>query len=1071
MTSPSEPLSYATAPLCSLGLYSRRVTQSLVGRGLELTAVEREVAAARNGMACLSMEGEPGIGKTRVLLSVEEIARVRGFRTIGATADEEIRGPFLVAKSIFASPALGDLNPDSPAEEAVRRVTEALTLGDSPGLESLAPERKLLRVFDLAANALRLLAIEKPLALLIDDLQWADEDSLRMLRYVVRAIASSPILLVFASRPSETAFIHEAVTLLADLERMGLLRRIKLARFGQAESTEFLRQVLGADVNLSSAAIMHAQSEGVPFILAEQAQAYREAGLIQQVDGVWTLARNADRLLPSAVRTLIERRVARLPEATRTTLAEAAILGRSFSLRDLREIKQRLNAPEEELAGLPEAIAPAVASGLLVEHGEASAADYSFTHDQIREYATATIPQTRRRLVHKAVVDLLTGGGDPAPASLPLLAQHALAAGDAELSTRCSIEAARRALQVHAPEEALRMVEVAHSVATSPKDRVSLLTLRDDALSMLRRPGQRLEGLSELAALAEALGDEQLKMRVMLRRAAAFRISGECEQAAEIARRVRATAAASGDRETELLACIELGQDILKVEIGEGYSHAVTESDLDEASEAFEHAAALAETVDDQASFAAATRELGVITVSRLRIRFLEMYKAGEHIPIIKRLTEGQRLSDIVPTLPIAPLVAEANERLSRALEVYDRIGDRQGAMSAIIALAFVAWAPEIHLTGSTSRIEEIRRLATRLQSLTKESDRELADAQMIFGVHVYARAKVFPDVAVAKGREAFDAARTLGDRSLEFAAAGGVALSHAEMGQTEDAQTWLGRAAAIARDAPNPYRARQIEFWRGIVRALEGDASGMREHLERAVQISIEQNQTSAKCEAMARLALESARLAAGAPELLALAERSANEVTSLVGLLRGHPAWKAQALAALSMVRAQQGRQEDALTAARDALNELDSAFHDDVSLEVVLPAAAAILEFGEEQEVAMVRERLLLILTLIAQRMTDESARVDWFRGPYGRELSRLTGDVRLPASGADGSQVGLDEEEIRILQLLTEGLTNSEIAKKLGVSEAEVRQQMAALLVKIGASSRADATAFAITRTLR
>src|SRR5262249_51917563 len=180
---------------------------------------------------------------------------------------------------------------------------------------------KLLRIFDLAALALRLLAKEHPVVLIIDDLQWVDGDSLRMLRYVARADGSSRILLVVAIRPSEVAFVNEAITLLADLERMGLVRRLKLKRLTQAQSTEFLQQAFDGPIQAASVAIMHAQAEGVPFVLSEQAHVYRDSGLIRQIDGVWSLAPNAERLLPSAVRTLIERRAVRLPEGAKMTLA------------------------------------------------------------------------------------------------------------------------------------------------------------------------------------------------------------------------------------------------------------------------------------------------------------------------------------------------------------------------------------------------------------------------------------------------------------------------------------------------------------------------------------------------------------------------------------------------------------------------------------------------------------------------------------------------------------------------------------------------------------------------------
>jgi DNA-binding NarL/FixJ family response regulator len=1048
------------------------VTQSLVGRTTELTAVEQELATGQGGMACIAIEGEPGIGKTRLLLSIEERARAGGYVTMTATADEEIRGPFLLARSIFASPSQIDGLEGTPAGLALDRIVDALSNRDDPGLESLPPDRKLLRIFDLAAGALRALSLVRPVAILIDDLQWADDDSLRLLRYVVRADAASRILLVVATRPSEVAFVQEAVTLLADLERMGFLRRIRLGRFSQADSTDFLHQVLGGRINASSAAIMHAQAEGVPFILAEQAHAYRDAGLIQQVDGVWTLARNAERLLPSSVRTLIQRRAARLPDETNACLAQAAVLGRSFSLRDLREVKAKLGENIDGLGSLAEVLQPAVEAGLLIQHDQRSAADYGFTHDQIREYATAGMTPPRRRAVHKAVVDMLLAGGEPPPGSLPLLALHALAAGETEFSVRFSVDAARAALEAHAPEEVLRLVEAAHPIATDPHDRVALLCLRDDALEMLRRPGQRLEGLAELSALTEALGDSSTRLSVMLRRAAALRLSGDHDRAAEIARRVRAAAEESSDREAELAACLELGQDFLRTEIGEGYAQTPHEADLDGAEEAYRRAEALAEKLNDEARLAAAIRELGIISLSRFRAWFVERVMAGEHLSILERVAAGETVDDILPTLPTAYLVIEANQRFLRALEIYEKLGDRRGAMSTIIAMAFARWGAEIHTSGSAKRIEEIRRLSTRLKSLTRESEREAADAQMIFGVHVYAGAKGFPDVAIAKGHESYDAARSLGDLFLEFASAGGVAMVHAEMAEVDEANRWLDRAAAVAAAAPTPYRARQLELWRGSVRAAAGDAQGMRDHLERAVRLATDHGRAGARAEALAWLALESGRLGAGTGDgdILSLAERSAQEARQAARGLPGNPPYGPQAKAVLARVALARGDVASAVEAAREALTEFDGAFREDLSLDIILPASEALLAGGTDAEVAAARQRLRLTLAMLVQRITDEDVRVRWFRGPVGRELTSLAGVLDEAAwrrTGAAEEEEG-DPAERQLLQLLAEGRTNLEIARELGTTEELVARQLSDLYVKLGVSSRTDATAFALTR---
>ncbi len=137
-------------PQCSLAVQLRRATGAVIGRSAELDAIAQELREASGRLAAVTLEGEPGIGKTRLLLAAVELASASGFTCVAITADEEIRGPFLVARSLFASSAIHDTAAGTPAEAAVRRVVEAISGRDEPGFESLSPDAKLLRAFDLA---------------------------------------------------------------------------------------------------------------------------------------------------------------------------------------------------------------------------------------------------------------------------------------------------------------------------------------------------------------------------------------------------------------------------------------------------------------------------------------------------------------------------------------------------------------------------------------------------------------------------------------------------------------------------------------------------------------------------------------------------------------------------------------------------------------------------------------------------------------------------------------------------------------------------------------------------------
>jgi DNA-binding NarL/FixJ family response regulator len=241
-----------------------------------------------------------------------------------------------------------------------------------------------------------------------------------------------------------------------------------------------------------------------------------------------------------------------------------------------------------------------------------------------------------------------------------------------------------------------------------------------------------------------------------------------------------------------------------------------------------------------------------------------------------------------------------------------------------------------------------------------------------------------------------------------------------------------------------------------------------MRRHLERAVQLAEEQGKPAARCDTLAQLAIEAARLGAelGDDDLMTLAESSAAEAKELLPLLPGHPPWGIQADAALAEVALARGKPDEAMESARDALVAILAAMHEDLPMDVLRAIAKVYMAAGDDAEKELIRGQLGLMLAMIAMRTLDEDVRARWFRAPLGRELTTLVGPLEsVGPQRDDGSEGALSEPDAALLKLLTEGRTNHEIGNELRISEAEVQIRMVELFGTIGASSRAEATAFA------
>jgi DNA-binding CsgD family transcriptional regulator len=433
---------------------------------------------------------------------------------------------------------------------------------------------------------------------------------------------------------------------------------------------------------------------------------------------------------------------------------------------------------------------------------------------------------------------------------------------------------------------------------------------------------------------------------------------------------------------------------------------------------------------------------------------------------------------------PLAVPYMEALGRFQLAVETYDRLGDRHGLMSSLLALAFATWGAEFRFTGAVRRLEELRRLSGRLKTLATESERSLAELHMLYGMHVYGREFGGIDLALSRGEEAWRKARTLGERSLEFASAGGMAMARLQVDDIGAARLWLDRAAEAAAASPTPLKARRLEMWRGRLAAFVGDAAAMREHLVRAVRLAEEQGMSAGRCEAQALLAVEAARLGADLDDdaLLELAEGAALRAIELSAGLPGHPPWAAQARAALSHVRAARPERGDPLETARGALSDLRASEQPGLFLEIRLPCARAVLASGSEEEVAGLRMELVWVLGAAADQTLDEELAARWSATRPQAELLAMVGGPEAARAAYRSSplvaswpelpapEVELSDHDRDLLRFVAESLSDDEIASRLGTTEEQVSRQLGDIVARLKAPSRASAAAFAILQRL-
>ncbi len=427
----------------------------LVGRDPELATMTAEWRRSEPDGRVVVLEGEAGIGKTRLAEVLAEVVSAgggmvlaaRGYPGEGAIAYGPIAGLLRAGLAIQDGPRrLASLD-ESTRAELGRLVDLPLGLRSSVGAASLAPDGPgaRVRLLDAIAAALTVLAAgSAPGLVWIDDLHLADDATREAVTYLGRRLAGRPVLLLVAWRREDLDPAGEATA--EALSRLPVTTSVILGRLSRDDVAELVRAMRPADAGddaLVDAFV--ADSEGLPLHVAAALASGEPPGST----------------IPRSVFALMRERLATVGETAAQVLSAAAVIGRSFDLATVRAASGR--SDEEAVDALDESMRRGIIREVPGAGGPS--VTYDFVHGRMRDVAYDATSLARRRLLHRRTAAALrseaavTGRDDMS--RFALIAAHEREAGRPAEAAAAFVEAADRAEAVYANRVAIDHLDAA----------------------------------------------------------------------------------------------------------------------------------------------------------------------------------------------------------------------------------------------------------------------------------------------------------------------------------------------------------------------------------------------------------------------------------------------------------------------------------------------------------------------------------------------------------------------------------------------------------------------------------
>jgi DNA-binding SARP family transcriptional activator len=422
----------------------------LVGRGEEWETLRAGWERAAGGESILVLvAGEAGMGKSRLVQELQEWVEHQGFptaysRCYSAAGSLAYAPVAELLRSDAIGPRIAGLD-DHWLAELARLVPELASA--RPGLVAAPPlidDWQRARLLDAVSSAV--LAGERPLLLVIDDLQWCDRETLGWLNYLLESKPRAPLLVIATARIEDLGPEHPVQPLLRATRGSGQSLELELGPLDAAETATLAASVSGRTLGEEREERLHRETEGNPLFVVE----WVRAGLVDEGPPHAAEPTGGGHPIPPRAQSVIEARLAQLSPPAQELASLAATVGRAFRFELLAGASWRR---EEQVV---EALDELWRRRIVRDHGVDG---YDFSHDKLREAAYRRVGSARRGMLHRRVAQAIERlHGADLDAVSGRLAAHYEQAGWLGRSVDFYARAAALAQGVYANEEAVELL-------------------------------------------------------------------------------------------------------------------------------------------------------------------------------------------------------------------------------------------------------------------------------------------------------------------------------------------------------------------------------------------------------------------------------------------------------------------------------------------------------------------------------------------------------------------------------------------------------------------------------------